>query len=266
MRKRDLLKSPVRENRTPGSVRGQWSNPLSYRDYEIDAPLFRRAIANRKEVIILIYEIDTLRRLDPPNIDFKRKGNTPFAFWLAVLLVPVFLIMTFIVLIIIGVQWLFFRPKSKLDKQNMEVYKEENIKVTSDYNDETQTLVFVMNYDAFIKFLLQMNRLIEERSNYKMYGFPYRKFNDSDAGYHIHSDFIFPDLDYELTIGISNNELFKLDKGDSIWASSSTWKKAVNLWWEVVKERRPKAIVLDNSLTEWCTPDSTGRFILMYEP
>jgi len=32
MRRRVLLKSPVRENRTPGSVRGQLGNWLSYRD------------------------------------------------------------------------------------------------------------------------------------------------------------------------------------------------------------------------------------------
>jgi hypothetical protein len=32
LRQRVCLKSPVRENRTPGSVRGQAGNRLSYRD------------------------------------------------------------------------------------------------------------------------------------------------------------------------------------------------------------------------------------------
>ena len=34
MRKRVFLKSPVRENRTPGSVRGRLGNWPSYRDAE----------------------------------------------------------------------------------------------------------------------------------------------------------------------------------------------------------------------------------------
>jgi hypothetical protein len=38
MRKRVLLKSPVRENRTPGSVRGASSNRCPYRDLQLIYP------------------------------------------------------------------------------------------------------------------------------------------------------------------------------------------------------------------------------------
>jgi hypothetical protein len=39
MRKRVLLKSPVRENRTPGSVRGASSNRCPYRDRQLSRHL-----------------------------------------------------------------------------------------------------------------------------------------------------------------------------------------------------------------------------------
>jgi len=42
LRKRGYLKSPVRENRTPGSVGGQLGNWLSYPDAAIRPPLLKR--------------------------------------------------------------------------------------------------------------------------------------------------------------------------------------------------------------------------------
>ena len=47
MRKRVGLKSPVRENRTPGSVRGPSGNRRSYRDGQAQGPSARRLVARR---------------------------------------------------------------------------------------------------------------------------------------------------------------------------------------------------------------------------
>jgi len=41
VRKRVLLKSPVRENRTPGSVRGPSGNWRSYRDARVEEFLYQ---------------------------------------------------------------------------------------------------------------------------------------------------------------------------------------------------------------------------------
>lgn len=46
MRRRVCLKSPVRENRTPGSVRGKGGNPLPYRD---DQPTEKRKRENAQQ-------------------------------------------------------------------------------------------------------------------------------------------------------------------------------------------------------------------------
>ena len=47
MRKRVLLKSPVRENRTPGSVRGALSNRCPYRDRQLNRNPLAGALKNK---------------------------------------------------------------------------------------------------------------------------------------------------------------------------------------------------------------------------
>jgi len=47
------LKSPVRENRTPGSVRGQSGNWLAYRDAARPASIKRRHYPKHMMVLVL---------------------------------------------------------------------------------------------------------------------------------------------------------------------------------------------------------------------
>jgi hypothetical protein len=50
MRKRVLLKSPVRENRTPGSVRGASSNRCLYRDRQLSRSPLGTAKINKANI------------------------------------------------------------------------------------------------------------------------------------------------------------------------------------------------------------------------
>ncbi len=86
-----------------------------------------------------------------------------------------------------------------------------------------------------------------------------------DPHFHAHSDDFFTALKREMTIG-TGGDLIRLYGGLDIIASVPVWQKLIVEWRRVLLRREPVLIVLDKYQTEWCSPESQGRFSIEYRP
>ena len=85
------------------------------------------------------------------------------------------------------------------------------------------------------------------------------------TGYHAHSEFFFPQLPVELTVGTAPGQV-EVHGGETLYASKESWNEVLSAWSALAEKGHEALIVLDRWQEAWCTPASEGRFVLELRP
>lgn len=155
-------------------------------------------------------------------------------------------------------------------RKKMDTFEEE-IKTLEDnldasYDNVTIELVdkdydkgfahFRLNRDAFILWVHDL------KSQLKLDGSPDDNFEETN--WHLHSDFISPNLPIEITF-YPDTEKITIDDDYNLFGSPFYFKKLMSEFDLVIKKGESTYVVLDSSDTEMIDEKSTGRIIFEIE-
>lgn len=235
----------------------------------------------------MIYEKEQLKSLPPvknklsdvkKKLSFREKLLGILNIFKLLILLPYLAVkILFIMMWTLGK--FFTNIEGNMEMKNRELKKEEQeqgflyemVSASNEYDHENDTIYNRMNYHALKAFIHNIRKTYKGNKEIKRQGrlnkFLFGKaYRAEDPGFHIHSEFFMPDLEYEITIGTSDSGLLTLNGGDNLWGSPKIWKEICEEWDRVAEERKPKLIVLDSYQSDWCDSKSIGRFIIEYEP
>ncbi|MBN2360590.1 MAG: hypothetical protein JXR83_14130 [Deltaproteobacteria bacterium] len=148
-------------------------------------------------------------------------------------------------------------------------FRYDRIALSHSYDALTSTLTLIMNYDALTGFALALRRVFVDPDGAAIVGTELpsgRNIGPNDPGFYTHSSLFFPQLPYELTVGSRSSGLLRLQGGDALFAPTALWGRICSTWLEVADEMQPRLIVLDRDQRDWCDVQSSGRFMIEYQP
>ena len=126
--------------------------------------------------------------------------------------------------------------------------------VEKSYNRETDELTFTLNYRSFSHLI----GILKQTSGY-IPGQSGGADTDGDCWGHEHIEF----AGEQFQIDVCGRE-FHLMNCRMISAPIEVWVRAVDLWEEILEERRDRIIILDKFQEGWCSEDSNGRLRINY--
>lgn len=226
----------------------------------------------------MIYDLEEKNTLKKIDSSHNKHHNRSFLSSVADNLITVLMNIFFLPLIIytfIANIILYFRNyPSALEAQEIVDIKDQarygfnydRIHIDYDYQPESGSLSFQMNYHALKSFAHAIKVLFSDtEGSPRLYSMTGRLIDMKQEGYHTHSDFFYPYLPFEIEVGTASGRL-EVIHAAYLYASPEIWRKISDVWMNVADGKIPKLIVLDRYQTEWCDPASKGRFIIEYLP
>lgn len=194
----------------------------------------------------------------------------------ALLLLPYLLLR---VLLLVG--WSLLRNLGRLDAiaadERQEQRRDEwqhgfhydRVALEHHFDPATTTLTLTMNYDALTSFALALRKVFVEPTGATSVGTELpsgKNIGPGDPGFHTHTSMFYPALEHEITVGSRDGGLLLVQGGDALFAPSGMWRRVCDTWIQVADEMQPRLIVLDRDQSDWCDGQSSGRFMIEYQP
>ncbi len=143
----------------------------------------------------------------------------------------------------------------------------DRIHIDCEYEQDAGSISFKMNYHALKSFANAIKTVFSDSPEKDRRLRELIKFIDpvEKNGFHINSDFFYPYLPRQIEVGTAEGPV-RVDDAERLYASPELWNRICDVWMEVADSKIPKLIVLDKYQTDWCDPESNGRFIIEYIP